>query len=84
MSPLSQSSISEVAIKHLTFYSYNDGVPRPQLTRHIKRTRHTQFHAPTVALILTLSSTAIRNNLQLRAVRDRLIKKSIPDALLHI
>ena len=33
------------------FYSYNDGVPRPQCTRHIKRSRHTQFFAPTEATI---------------------------------
>ena len=32
-------------------FSYNDGVPRSQCTRHIKRTGHTQFYAPTVALI---------------------------------
>ena len=28
-----------------SFYSYNDGVPRPQRTRHIKRTRHTKVYA---------------------------------------
>ena len=34
-----------------SFYSYNDGVPRPRRTRHIKRTRHTKVYAPTNASI---------------------------------
>ena len=37
--------------RDLTSYSYNDGVPRPQRTGHIKRTWHTKFYTPTEASI---------------------------------
>ena len=35
----------------LTVFSSVDSVPRPQGIMHIKRTRHTQFYAPTEASI---------------------------------